>query len=143
MAQGDKVLQIMDLRNVCMKFSLPAYHVAALAIGTEVRMIFGFPSPVILPAQISYIAPNTASFSEKWTEMMVQQQVVIKAKIAPRHLRSHAYDVTDGVTGRAYVQLDKGLKWPTGLEVRHQECNRQNNRHNFQTTIKITNTDLN
>ena len=71
-AQGDKVLQIKDLHNVNMKFSLPAYHAAALAVGTEVRLVLDLPSPVVLPAQISSIAPNTASLSAIWNELVDQ-----------------------------------------------------------------------
>lgn len=143
-AQGDKVLQIMDLGDVYMKFSLPAYHASALAIGTEVRLVLDFPSTAILPAQISYIAPNASSLFEIWNEMIdQQQQVVIKAKIAQEHLQSYDCEVTDGVTGRAYVQLDKNVEWPKGLNVRHQDCIRSDNQHNIKITSKIINVGLN
>ena len=140
-AQGDKVLQIMDLHNVNMKFSLPAYNAAALAIGTEVRLVLDLPSPVVLPAQISSIAPNTASLFAIWNELVdqQQQQIVVKAKIAPELLKTCACDVTDGVIGRAYVRFDKSVQWPTDLSDSCQDCYRLEALYNSKTTTAIGN----
>lgn len=140
-AQGEKVLQIMDLNNVNMKFSLPAYNAAALAIGTEVRLVLDLPSPVVLPAQISSIAPNTASLFAIWNELVdqQQQQIVVKAKIAPELLKTCACDVTDGVIGRAYVRFDKSVQWPTDLSDSCQDCYRLEALYNSKTTTAIGN----
>lgn len=143
-AQGDKVLRIMDFQDVNMKFSLPAYHAAALAIGTEIRLVLDLPSPVILPAQISSIAPNTASLFAIWNELVnQQQQIVVKAKIAPELLKTCACDVTGGVTGRAYVRFDKSVQWPTDLSDRCQDCYRLEALRNSKTTTIIGNSILN
>ena len=106
-----------------MKFSLPAYHAAALAIGTEVRLVLDLPSPVILPAQISSIVSNTASLSAIWNELVdqQQQQIVVKAKIAPELLKACACDVTEGVIGRVYVRFDKSVQWPTDISDNCQD----------------------
>ncbi|MDD2465254.1 MAG: HlyD family efflux transporter periplasmic adaptor subunit [Desulfobulbus sp.] len=140
-AQGDKVLQIMDLHDVNMKFSLPAYHAAALAIGTEVRLVLDLPSPVVLPAQISSIAPNTASLFAIWNELVdqQQQQIVVKAKIAYELLKTCACDLTDGVIGRAYVRFDKSVQWPTDLNDSCQDCYRLEDLYNSKTTTAIGN----
>ena len=123
-AQGDKVLQIMDLQDVNMKFSLPAYHASALALGTEVLLVLDLPSPVVLPAQLSSIAPNRTNLLAVWNELVdqQQQQIVVKAKISPEFLKKCACDVTDGVTGRAYVRFDKSVQWPTDLSDRCHDC---------------------
>ena len=140
-AQGDKVLQIMDLHNVNMKFSLPAYHAAALAIGTEVRLVLDLPSPVILPAQISSIVPNTASLSAIWNELVdqQQQQIVVKAKIAQELLKACACDVTEGVIGRVYVRFDKSVQWPTDISDSCQDRYRLEALYNSKTTTVIGN----
>ncbi len=121
--QGDKLLQIMDLRDVNMKFSLPAHNAAALAIGTEVRLALDLPLLVVFPAQISSIAPKTASLFAIWKELVFQQhQTWIKAKIAPELLKTCACDVTGGVTGRVHVRFDKNVQWPTDLSDRCHDC---------------------
>ena len=139
--QGDKVLQIMDLHNVNMKFSLPAYHATALAIGTEVRLVLDLPSPVILPAQISSIVSNTASLSAIWNELVdqQQQQIVVKAKIAPELLKACACDVTEGVIGRVYVRFDKSVQWPTDISDSCQDRYRLEALYNSKTTTAIGN----
>ena len=143
--QGDKVLQIMDLHNVNMKFSLPAYHATALAIGTEVRLVLDLPSPVILPAQISSIVSNTASLSAIWNELVdqQQQQIVVKAKIAPELLKACACDVTEGVIGRVYVRFDKSVQWPTDISDSCQDRYRLEALRNSKTTTIIGNSILN
>lgn len=144
-AQGDRVLQILDFQDVNMKFSLPTYHAATSAIGTEIRLVLDLPSPVILPAQISSIAPNTANLFAIWNELVnqQQQQIVVKAKIAPELLKTCACDVTGGVTGRACVRFDKSVQWPTDLSDRCQDCYRLEALHNSKTTTVIGNSILN
>lgn len=49
-ARDTKLLQLLDLREVTMRFSLPADTAEKIAIGTEVRLALDLASPIVLPA---------------------------------------------------------------------------------------------
>jgi len=118
-AQGSKVLRLLDLREVNMTFSLPAAETETLAIGTEVRVALDLTTPTVLPAQISFVATRASRFPGAWNMLPDWQppQVVVKAKIPPELLKTCASEVVGGMTGRAYVRLHKDILWPVALDV--------------------------
>jgi len=117
------LLHLMDLREVVMRFTLPADKAVRIAIGAEVRVMLDTPSSVVLPAQVAFIAPAENTFSRLWTALRPQSQPQreVLAKIAPEIIVAYAGQIIDGVSGRAYVQLDRHCPWPEALQLDHRQ----------------------
>jgi HlyD family secretion protein len=118
------LLQLIDLREVFMQFSLPADMAARIAIGAEVRLMLDLPTSIVLPAQVALIAPAEHNFTHLWTfwgpQSQTQQEVL--AKIAPEVVTTLlSGQIIEGVSGRAYVRIDRNSPWPESLRVSHPE----------------------
>ncbi len=128
--EGDPVtsdaalLQLMDLREVFMRFTLPADMAARIAIGAEARLMLDLPSPVVLPAHVAFITPAEHNFTHLrtnfWPQSQPQHEVL--AKIAPEIITILlSGQIIDGISGRAYVRLDRNSPWPEALRVSRPE----------------------
>jgi len=118
------LLQLIDLREVFMHFSLPADMAARIAIGAEVRLMLDLPASIVLPAQVALIAPAEHNFTHLWTFLgpQSQPQQEVLAKIAPEIVTALlSGQIIEGVRGRAYVRIDRNSPWPESLRVSRPE----------------------
>ncbi|WP_306549486.1 HlyD family secretion protein [Desulfobulbus sp.] len=120
LAQGGRVLQLLDLREVNMTFFRPAHEEKILGIGTEVRVALDLASPIVLPAQVSSIAGDAQFSHAAWGIPPDQHepQIAVRVKIAPELIKVCGSEIKGGVTGWVYVRFDKNIPWPAVLGVR-------------------------
>jgi len=120
LAAGGKILTVLDLTDVYMTLFLPTEQAGRVSIGAEARIIFDAAPQLVIPATVSFVAPE-AQFTPKEVETRSERDKLmfrIKARIAPALLRQHIEKVKTGVPGVAYIRLDRELEWPEFLHVR-------------------------
>ena len=120
LAAGGKILTLLDLTDVYMTLFLPTEQAGRVSMGAEVRIIFDAAPQLVIPASVSFVAPE-AQFTPKEVETRSERDKLmfrIKARIDPALLRQHIEKVKTGVPGVAYVRLDPELAWPEFLQVR-------------------------
>jgi HlyD family secretion protein len=120
---GGRVLTLLDLTDVYMTLFLPTAEAGRVAVGAEVRIIFDAAPQLVIPAAVSFVAPE-AQFTPKEVETSSEREKLmfrIKARIDPALLRRHINQVKTGVPGVAYVRLDAERPWPEFLHVRLPE----------------------
>lgn len=120
LAAGGKILTVLDLTDVYMTLFLPTDQAGRVSIGAEARIIFDAAPQLVIPATISFVAPE-AQFTPKEVETRDERDKLmfrVKARIDPALLRQHIEKVKTGVPGVAYVRLDGDLPWPEFLHVR-------------------------
>jgi len=120
LAAGGKILTLLDLTDVYMTLFLPTEQAGRVSMGAEVRIIFDAAPQLVIPATVSFVAPE-AQFTPKEVETRNERDKLmfrIKARIDPALLREHIEKVKTGVPGVAYVRLDPDQPWPDFLHVR-------------------------
>ena len=120
LAPGGKILTVLDLTDVYMTLFLPTDEAGRVSIGAEVRIIFDAAPHLVIPATVSFVAPE-AQFTPKEVETRSEREKLmfrVKARIDPALLKQHIDKVKTGVPGVAYVRLDKDLAWPEFLHIR-------------------------
>lgn len=116
---GGNVLTVLDLTDVYMTFFLPTNQAGKLRIGDEARLILDAIPQYVIPASISFVAPN-AQFTPKAVETRSEREKLmfrIKARVDPSLLKQHIEVVKTGVPGEAFVRLDPDTPWPDNLKV--------------------------
>jgi HlyD family secretion protein len=117
---GGKVVSLLDLADVYMTVFLPETTVGKVRIGADTRLVFDAAPQYVIPAQVSFVAPE-AQFTPKTVETATERQKLVfrvKARIDPELLRAHRAQVKAGLPGVAYVRIDPNAPWPATLEVR-------------------------
>jgi HlyD family secretion protein len=120
LAAGGKIITVLDLTDVYMTLFLPTDQAGRVSIGAEARIIFDAAPHLVIPATVSFVAPE-AQFTPKEVETRDERDKLmfrVKARIDPALLRQHIEKVKTGVPGVAYVRLDGDLPWPEFLHVR-------------------------
>jgi HlyD family secretion protein len=120
MAQGGKVLNMVDLADVYMTFFLPTSASGRVPLGADVRLVLDAAPELVIPAKVTFVA-DVAQFTPKTVETAEERQKLtfrVKAHIDPELLNKYIRDVKTGLPGMAYVQLDPQAQWPARLEVR-------------------------
>jgi HlyD family secretion protein len=120
LAAGGRVLTLLDLTDVYMTLFLPTDQAGRVSIGAEARIIFDAAPHLVIPATVSFVAPE-AQFTPKEVETRDERDKLmfrVKARIDPALLKQHIDKVKTGVPGVAYVRLDKDLDWPEFLHIR-------------------------
>ena len=118
-ANGGKVVSLVDISDVYMSFFLPETVVGRVALGSEVRIILDAAPQWAIPARISYVA-SVAQFTPKTVETESERQKLVfhvKARIDPELLQQYPEQVKTGLPGVAHVRLDPDVPWPD-LEAR-------------------------
>jgi HlyD family secretion protein len=117
---GGKVLSLIDLIDVYMTLFLPETLVGRVAIGAQARIVLDAAPQYVIPATVSYVAPE-AQFTPKTVETTTERQKLafrVKAQIDPELLRKYEPQVKTGLPGVAYVRLDAKADWPVNLQVK-------------------------
>jgi HlyD family secretion protein len=120
LAAGGKILTVLDLTDVYMTLFLPTDQAGRVSIGAEARIIFDAAPHLVIPATVSFVAPE-AQFTPKEVETRDERDKLmfrVKARIDPALLKQHIEKVKTGVPGVAYIRLDGDLPWPEFLHVR-------------------------
>ena len=119
-AAGTPVVTLLDLTDVYMNLYLGADVVGRLASGDEARLILDPASDYVIPARVTFIAPE-AQFTPKSVETQEERsQLVFRVKLTiPRELLAKFESrVKVGVRGIGFVRTDPAAAWPADLQVK-------------------------
>src|SRR5271165_3205801 len=117
---GQRVLTILDLKDVYMTVYLPADVAGKLTLGDEARTILDPVPQYVLPATISFVATD-AQFTPKSVETAEERQKLmfrVKLKGDPKVLNQYHKFVKTGVRGLGFVRSDHKIAWPQNLVVK-------------------------
>lgn len=120
LASGGKVLNLIDLTDVHMRFFVPETAAGRLALGAEVRLRLDAAPGFVVPAAIAYVA-SEAQFTPKSVETASEREKLmfqVKAQVDRRILERYPRYVKAGVPGVAWVRLDPRRPWPADLALR-------------------------
>jgi HlyD family secretion protein len=119
-AAGQRVLTILDLKDVYMTIYLPADAAGQLQLGDEARTILDPIPQYVLPNTVSFVATD-AQFTPKSVETAEERQKLmfrVKLQGDPAVLDKYHRAVKTGVRGLAFVRTDPKIPWPDELAVR-------------------------
>jgi HlyD family secretion protein len=119
-APGQRVLTILDLKDVYMTIYVPAAIAGSLMLGDEARTILDPVPQYVLPNTISFVATE-AQFTPKSVETAEEREKLmfrVKVQADPAILdKFHRY-VKTGVRGLAFVRANPKIPWPDELAVK-------------------------
>jgi HlyD family secretion protein len=119
-AAGQRVLTILDLKDVYMTVYLPADEAGKLTLGDEARVIADPIPQYVIPATISFVATD-AQFTPKSVETAEERQKLmfrVKLQGDPVVLDKYHRFVKTGVRGLGFVRTDTKIPWPQELVVK-------------------------
>jgi HlyD family secretion protein len=119
-AAGQRVLTILDLKDVYMTIYLPAEVTGQLTLGDEARTILDPIPQYVLPNTISFVATD-AQFTPKSVETAEERQKLmfrVKLQGDPAVLDKFHRAVKTGVRGLAFVRTNPKTPWPNELVVK-------------------------
>jgi HlyD family secretion protein len=119
-AAGQRVLTILDLKDVYMSIYLPADIAGKLVLGDEARVIADPIPDYVLPATISFVATD-AQFTPKSVETAEERQKLmfrVKLQGEPKFLDQYHRVVKTGIRGLGFVRTDPKAVWPPELAVK-------------------------
>jgi HlyD family secretion protein len=120
---GQRVLTILDLKDVYMTIYLPADVAGQLTLGDEARVILDPLPQHVFPATISFVATD-AQFTPKSVETAEERQKLmfrVKLQGDPAVLDKYHSAVKTGVRGIGFVRTDPKVAWPAELVVKLPE----------------------
>ena len=113
-AAGQRVLTILDLKDVYMTIYLPADVAGNLTLGDEARVIADPIPQYVIPATISFVATD-AQFTPKSVETAEEREKLmfrVKLQGDPAVLDKFHRSVKTGVRGLGFVRTDPKIAWP-------------------------------
>jgi HlyD family secretion protein len=116
-AAGQRVLTILDLKDVYMTIYLPADVAGNLTLGDEARVIADPIPQYVIPATVSFVATD-AQFTPKSVETAEERQKLmfrVKLQGDPAVLDKFHRSVKTGVRGLGFVRTDPKIAWPQEL----------------------------
>ena len=119
-AAGQRVLTILDLKDVYMTVYLPADVAGQLTIGDEARIILDPLPHNVFPASVSFVATE-AQFTPKSVETAEERQKLmfrVKLQGDAAVLDKYHSAVKTGVRGLGFVRIDPKIVWPDELAVK-------------------------
>jgi HlyD family secretion protein len=120
---GQRVLTILDLKDVYMTVYLPADVAGKLTLGDEARTILDPVPQYVFPATISFVATD-AQFTPKSVETAEERQKLmfrVKLQADPAVLDKYHRAVKTGVRGLGFVRTDPKILWSADLAVKLPE----------------------
>ena len=119
-AAGQRVLTILDLKDVYMTIYLSADVAGKLTVGDEARVIADPIPEYVIPATISFVATD-AQFTPKSVETAEERQKLmfrVKLQGDPKFLDQYHRQVKTGIRGLGFVRTDPKVTWPSELAVK-------------------------
>jgi HlyD family secretion protein len=119
-AAGQRILTILDLKDVYMTIYLPANVAGQLTLGDEARTILDPIPQYVLPNTISFVA-SEAQFTPKSVETAEEREKLmfrVKLQGDPAVLDKFYRAVKTGVRGLGFVRTDPKIPWPKELAVK-------------------------
>jgi HlyD family secretion protein len=119
-AAGQRVLTILDLKDVYMTIYVPADVAGKLMMGDEARIIADPIPEYVFPATISFVATD-AQFTPKSVETAEERQKLmfrVKLQGDPKFLAEQHRMVKTGIRGLGFVRTDPKIAWPPELAVK-------------------------
>jgi HlyD family secretion protein len=119
-AAGQRVLTILDLKDVYMTIYMAADLAGKLMMGDEARIIADPIPEFVFPAAISFVATD-AQFTPKSVETAEERQKLmfrVKLQGDPKMLDKYHRMVKTGVRGLGFVRTDPKVAWPPELTVK-------------------------
>ncbi len=122
-AAGQRILTILDLKDVYMTIYLPANDAGKLTLGDEARVILDSVPGYVFPATVSFVSPE-AQFTPKSVETGEEREKLmfrVKLQGDPAVLDKFHRSVKTGVRGLGFVRADPKVPWPHELKVKLPE----------------------
>lgn len=119
-AAGQRILTILDLKDVYMTIYLSADQAGKLTLGDEARVVLDPLPDYVFPATISFVATE-AQFTPKSVETPEEREKLmfrVKLQGDPAVLDKFHRSVKTGVRGLGFVRTDPKIPWPDELAVR-------------------------
>lgn len=120
LANGGRVVTLLDLANVYMTVFLPTAQTGRTFIDTEARIILDAVPEFVIPAKVSFVATE-AQFTPKEVETRSEREKLmfrVKVRVDPKVLRAHIEKVKTGLPGEAFILLGSNAKWPERFAVK-------------------------
>ena len=117
---GQRVLTILDLKDVYMTIYLPANEAGKLTMGDEARIVADPLPDYVFPASISFVATD-AQFTPKSVETAEERQKLmfrVKLQGDPKMLAERYREIKTGIRGLGFVRTDPKFAWPPELAVK-------------------------
>ncbi len=119
-AAGQRILTILDLKDVYMTIYLPADAAGQIMLGDEARTILDPNPQYVLPNTISFVATE-AQFTPKSVETAEEREKLmfrVKLQADPAVLDEFHRFVKTGVRGLGFVRTNPKVAWPDELAVK-------------------------
>jgi HlyD family secretion protein len=119
-ATHQRILTILDLKDVYLSIYLPWDVAGKLAVGDEARVIADPIPQNVIPATISLVATDP-QFTPKSVETVEERQKMIfrvKLQGDPAVLDKYYRSVKTGIRGLGFVRTDPKIPWPDELAVK-------------------------
>jgi len=119
-AAHQRILSILDLKDVYLSVYLPWDVTGKLLLGDEARVIADPIPQYVIPATISYVATNP-QFTPKSVETVEERQKMIfrvKLQGDPAVLDKYYRFVKTGIRGLGFVRTNPKIPWPEELAVK-------------------------
>jgi len=116
---GGKALTLLDLTDVYMTIFLPTHEAGQLELGAEARIVPDAAPQYVAPAYVSFVAAD-AQFTPKYVETQSERAKLmfrVKIRIPTEILERYPRRIKAGVTGVAYVKIQRDANWPNHLRV--------------------------
>src|SRR5271165_1341463 len=119
-AAGAPIVTLIDLADVYMSVFLRAADAGKLALGGEARLILDEAPDYVVPAAVSFVAPNAQS-APKGGEIKddpAKQLLRVDLKIDPKVVETYYGKVEIELRGAGFVRTRPDAKWPAELQVK-------------------------
>ena len=119
LANGGRIVTILDLTDVYMTIFLPTSEAGRLAYGAEARIQLDAAPEYMIPANVSFVAAN-AQFTPKEVETRSEREKLmfrVKVQIDPDLLLQYVDLVKTGLPGDVFVSMTSELAWPERFAV--------------------------
>jgi len=117
---GGRVLTLLDLSDVHMTIFLPTNQVGRVELGSEARIVLDSASEYVIPATVAFVAGD-AQFTPKYVETANEREKLmyrVKLHIDPQIIEAFRGYAKPGMTGNAYVKIQRDAPWPDNLAPR-------------------------
>ena len=119
-AAGTRILTLLDLTDVYLNIYLPTREAGRVQIGAEARIVFDAAPEYVIPARVSFVAPE-AQFTPKFVETASERDKLVfrvKLRIPADLLEKYRPYVKTGGPAIGYVKLDEEQPWPERLTTK-------------------------